>query len=49
LREGSDGDLLREMIGYVAQQLMKVHAHGLIRAAQGECSENRENIARRLL
>ena len=43
LEKGSDSDLLREMIGYVAQRLMEADVEGLIGAAHGERSENREN------
>ncbi len=43
LEKGSDGDLLREMIGYVAQRLMELDVDGLVGAAHGERSESREN------
>jgi putative transposase len=43
LEKGSDGDLLREMIGYVAQRLMEADVEGLVGAAHGERSESREN------
>jgi putative transposase len=43
LEKGSDSDLLREMIGYVAQRLMQMDVEGLIGAAHGERGEGREN------
>ena len=43
LEKGSDSDLLREMIGYVAQRLMQMDVEGLVGAAHGERDENREN------
>ncbi len=43
LEKGSDSDLLREMIGYVAQRLMEADVEGLVGAAHGERSETREN------
>lgn len=43
LEKGSDADLLREMIGYVAQRLMEADVEGLVGAAHGERSEAREN------
>ncbi len=43
LEKGSDSDLLRQMIGYVAQRLMEADVEGLIGAAHGERSEHREN------
>ena len=43
LEKGSDGDLLREMIGYVAQRLMQLDVDGLVGAAHGERGEDREN------
>ena len=43
LEKGSDSDLLREMLGYVAQRLMELDVEGLVGAAPGERSENREN------
>jgi transposase-like protein len=43
LEKGSDGDLLREMIGYVAQRLMELDVDGLVGAAHGERTEGREN------
>jgi hypothetical protein len=33
LEKGSDSDLLREMIGYVAQRLMQLDVEGLVGAA----------------
>ena len=36
LERGSDSDLLREMIGYVAQRLMQLDVDGLVGAAHGE-------------
>ena len=43
LEKGSDSDLLREMIGYVAQRLMELDVDGLVGAAHGERTEGREN------
>ena len=43
LEKGSDSDLLREMIGYVAQRLMQLDVDGLVGAAHGERGETREN------
>ncbi len=43
LEKGSDGDLLREMIGFMAQRLMDADVQGLVGAAPGERSETREN------
>jgi len=43
LEKGSDSDLLREMIGYVAQRLMQMDVEGLVGAAHGERGEGREN------
>jgi len=43
LETRSDSDLLREMIGYVAQRLIQLDVEGLIGAAQGERGEGREN------
>ena len=43
LEKGSDSDLLREMIGYVAQRLMQMDVDGLVGAAHGERGESREN------
>jgi len=43
LEKGSDGDLLREMIGYVAQRLMDLDVAGLVGADHGERAESREN------
>jgi putative transposase len=43
LEKGSDGDLLREMIGYVAQRLMEFDVDGLVGATHGERTEGREN------
>lgn len=43
LEKGSDSDLLRQMIGYVAQRLMEADVEGLIGAAHGERNEHREN------
>jgi putative transposase len=43
LEKGSDSDLLREMIGYVAQRLMQLDVEGLVGAAHGERGESREN------
>jgi putative transposase len=35
LEKGSDSDLLREMIGYVAQRLMELDVEGLVGAVPG--------------
>ena len=35
LEKGSDSDLLREMIGYVAQRLMQLDMDGLVGACKG--------------
>ena len=43
LEKGADSDRLREMIGYVAQRLMRMDAEGLVGAAHGERGEGREN------
>jgi putative transposase len=43
LEKGSDADLLREMVGYVAQRLMELDVEGLCAAAHGERSDEREN------
>lgn len=43
LEKGADADLLREMIGYVAQRLMDAEVEGLVGAAHGQRSESREN------
>jgi putative transposase len=43
LEKGSDSDLLREMISYVAQRLMDVDVEGLVGADHGERAESREN------
>ncbi len=43
LEKGSDADLLREMVGYVAQRLMELDVEGLCAAAHGERSVEREN------
>lgn len=43
LEKGADSDLLREMIGYVAQRLMQMDVEGLVGAAHGERGEGREN------
>jgi transposase-like protein len=43
LEKGSDRDLLREMIGYVAQRLMQLDVEGLVGAGHGERGESREN------
>ena len=43
LEKGSDSDLLREMIGYVAQRLMQMDVDGLVGAAHGERGDEREN------
>ena len=43
LEKGSDHDLLREMIGFVAQRLMDMDVDGLVGAGRGERAESREN------
>ena len=43
LEKGSDDDLLREMIGYVAQRLMQLDVEGLVGAGHGARGEGREN------
>jgi transposase-like protein len=43
LEKGSDADLLREMVGYVAQRLMELDVEGLCGAAHGERNGEREN------
>ena len=43
LEKGSDSDLLREMISYVAQRLMQLDVDGLVGAAHGERGDDREN------
>jgi transposase-like protein len=43
LEKGSDGDLLREMIGFVAQRLMDLDVDGLVGAGHGERAESRAN------
>jgi putative transposase len=43
LEKGSDADLLREMVGYVAQRLMELDVEGVCGAAHGERSGEREN------
>jgi putative transposase len=43
LEKGSDRDLLREMIGFVAQRLMDLDVEGLVGAGHGERAESREN------
>lgn len=43
LEKGSDDDLLREMIGYVAQRLIQLDVEGLVGAGHGERGEGREN------
>jgi putative transposase len=43
LEKGSDGDLLREMIGFMAQRLMEADVQSLTGAGHGERSETREN------
>jgi hypothetical protein len=48
LEKGSDGDLLREMIGHVAQRLMDPDAAGLVGAEHGERAERRHGSEVRL-
>jgi putative transposase len=43
LEKGFDRDLLREMIGFVAQRLMDLDVDGLVGAGHGERAESREN------
>ncbi|MCA3179021.1 MAG: IS256 family transposase [Burkholderiaceae bacterium] len=43
LEKGSDGDLLREMIGFMAQRLMETDVQARVGAGHGERSETREN------
>jgi len=43
LEKASDGDLLREMIAFMAQRLMDADVQGLVGAGPGERSETREN------
>lgn len=43
LEKGSEADLLREMIGYVAQRLMELDVENRVGAAHGERNEEREN------
>jgi transposase-like protein len=43
LEKGSDRDLLREMIGFVAQRLMDLDVDGVVGAGHGERAESREN------
>lgn len=43
LEKGSDADLLREMIGYVAQRLMELDVENRVGAEHGERTEEREN------
>jgi putative transposase len=43
LEKGSDADLLREMVGYVAHRLMELDIEGLCGASHGERSSEREN------
>jgi transposase-like protein len=43
LEKISDADLLREMVGFNAQRLMKLEAESLTGAPYGKRSENRVN------
>ena len=43
LEKGSDSDLLREMIGYVAQRLMQLDVEGLVGAVKEKKKKKREN------
>ena len=43
LEKGSDHELLREMIGYVAQRMMEMDVDGVVGAGHGERAEGREN------
>ena len=43
LKKGSDADLLREMIGFVAERLMALDVEGLCGAGHGERTPARTN------
>jgi transposase-like protein len=43
LEKSSDGDLLREMIGFAAQRLMELEVEGLTGSGHGERSPDRIN------
>jgi len=43
LEKGSDADLLREMMAYVAARMMDLDVEGLTGAAHGERSATRTN------
>jgi len=49
LEKGSDADLLREMVGYVAQRLMDLDVEGVCGAAHGERSGERDDAPHALL
>jgi putative transposase len=49
LKKGSDSDLLRELIGYVAQRPMDLDVAGLVAADHWERAESRENWFRHLV
>lgn len=46
LEKGSDADLLRAMIGHVAQRLMDLEVEGLCGAGHGERTPGRTNHRR---
>ena len=48
LEKGSDHDLLREMIGFVAQRLMDLDVDGLVGAGHGERAGELRELAQRL-
>ena len=43
LEKGSDADLLREMVGFVAQRMMDLDVEGICGAEHGERSAERSN------
>ncbi len=43
LEKGSDADLMREMVGFVAQRMMDLEVEGVCGAGHGERSAEREN------
>ena len=47
LEKGSDADLLREMIAFIAGRMMEVDVESLTGAAHGERSPTRTNQRRR--
>ena len=48
LEESSDADLLREMIGFVAQRLMELEVEGMTGAGYGERNPDKGQSAQRL-